>query len=211
MARKDANGSAGPGTFPATDTQTGPEQTGSGQASAEPNGPAQMDPEIAAKVAQLRSSVRENFGKAVMALMMVPRYRSQTLADLQHIVLEPLLRDRLAMAYPPKGDSALAPDVSGFAIWASVSEEVDQRIREQVREGVFPVRLRPEDWNSGQINWLFDVIAPDARTVASVIANFRQLAKEGELRLHPIITRLVDRETREKMGPRQKPVNQPAA
>ena len=198
MARKDANGSTAPGTPP---EGAAPEQAA----------PAQMDPEIAAKVAQLRSSVRENFGKAVMTLMMVPRYRSQTLADLQHIVLEPLLRDRLAMAYPPKGDSALDPDMSGFAIWASVSEEVDARIREQVREGVFPVRLRPEDWNSGSINWLFDVIAPDARTVASVIANFRQLAKEGELRLHPIITRLVDRETLEKMGARQKPVNQPAA
>jgi cytolysin-activating lysine-acyltransferase len=53
------------------------------------------------------------------------------------------------------------------------------------------------------------VIAPDPRTVTSVIANFRQVAKEGELRLHPLITRLVDKETLEKLGARKAPV--PAA
>ena len=39
--------------------------------------------------------------------------------------------------------------------------------------------------------------------VTSVIANFRQLAKEGELRLHPIIARLVDKDTLEKLGARR--------
>jgi hypothetical protein len=44
------------------------------------------------------------------------------------------------------------------------------------------------------------VIASDQRSVASVIANFRQVVKEGALKLHPLITRLVDAETLEKMG-----------
>ena len=50
--------------------------------------------------------------------------------------------------------------LSGIAIWASVSEEVDAKIREQIRAGTFPVRLQSGDWNSGNINWLLDVIAP---------------------------------------------------
>ncbi len=33
-----------------------------------------------------------------------------------------------------------------------------------------------------------------------MIANFRQVVKEGSLRLHPIVTRLVDAETLKKMG-----------
>jgi len=33
-----------------------------------------------------------------------------------------------------------------------------------------------------------------------VIANFKQVVKDGDLRLHPLITRLVDKETLEKMG-----------
>ncbi|MCG7495092.1 toxin-activating lysine-acyltransferase [Thalassobius sp. Cn5-15] len=114
------------------------------------------------------------------ATLPLPRYRHQTLADLQHLVLDPLIRDRLA-------------------IWASVSEEVDAKIR----NGVWPLRLKAEDWASGEISWLIDVIAPDRKTTASVLGNFKQVVKGGDLRLHPIIGRLVDKETLEKMGASQ--------
>ncbi|MBS0124702.1 toxin-activating lysine-acyltransferase [Thetidibacter halocola] len=165
----------------------------------------QMDPEVVRKLAQLRSTLRENFGTAVMAMMMLPRYSNQMLRDLQHLVLDPMLKDRLAFAYPGKTEQKPMSDLAGFAIWASVSDEVDKQIREQIAAGVFPIRLKPEDWTSGQINWLLDVIAPDRATVGSVIANFRQVAKQGELRLHPLIARLVDAETLKKMGARKSP------
>ena len=163
-------------------------------------GAAQLDPEVAKKIAAVRSQVRESFGHVVMAMMMLPRYRNQTIGDLQHLALEPLIRDRIAIAYPGGSqDNALA-DIAGLAIWASVSEEVDARIREQIREGIFPLRLKSEDWLSGDINWLIDVIAPDQAATARVIANFKQVVKQGSLRLHPHITRLVDSETLKKMG-----------
>ncbi|MBS7671669.1 toxin-activating lysine-acyltransferase [Croceicoccus gelatinilyticus] len=173
------------------------------------NGPADksaasLDPEIVAKIASLRSHVRESFGKVVMSMMMLPRYRHQTLADLQHLVLDPLIRDRIAIAQRA-GDEVQANDIAGVAIWASVSAECDARIRNQVKGGAWPIRLKTEDWNSGSINWLIDVIAPDQRATASVIANFRQVVKEGALQLHPIITRLVDAKTLEKMGASKAP------
>ncbi|MDW4548277.1 toxin-activating lysine-acyltransferase [Defluviimonas sp. D31] len=90
--------------------------------------------------------------------------------------------------------------VSPSAIWASVSEEVDAKIRDQIKAGTFPVRLKPEDWQSGNINWLLDVIAPDRKTAGLVIANFRQVVKEGELRLHPHIAGLVEKEMLANMG-----------
>ena len=49
----------------------------------------------------------KGLGKAVTAMMMMPHWRQQALADLQHLVLEPLIRDRDAAAqragtvYPP--------------------------------------------------------------------------------------------------------------
>jgi hemolysin-activating ACP:hemolysin acyltransferase len=178
---------------PPTAVDTAPAPVNGGDAASH-----QIDPEVAKKIAAVRSHVRESFGKVAMAMMMLPRYRNQTLADLQQLVLEPLLRDRVAIAYPGK-DDPLA-DVAGMAIWASVSEEADARIREQIRAGTFPLRLKPEDWNSGEINWLIDVIAPDKRAVANVIANFKQVVKSGNLRLHPLISRLVDEETLKKMG-----------
>lgn len=160
----------------------------------------EVDPDLLKKLSTLRSQVRESFGKVVMAMMGLPRYRHQTLADLQHLVLDPLIRDRIAIAFPAKEQRSELMDISGLAIWASVSQEVDTKIRDQIRSGTWPLRLKSEDWTSGEINWLIDVIAPDRKTVASVLGNFKQVVKDGELRLHPIIARLVDKETLEKMG-----------
>ncbi len=143
--------------------------------------------------------MRESFGKVVMAMMGLPRYRHQSLADLQHLILDPLIRDRVAIAHPAEAKKSELADISGLAIWASVSEEVDAKIREQIKSGTWPVRLKSEDWLSGDINWLIDVIAPDQKTTASVIGNFQQVVKEGELRLHPIIARLVDKDVLERM------------
>ncbi|SDX67534.1 RTX toxin acyltransferase family protein [Ruegeria halocynthiae] len=136
-----------------------------------------------------------------MAFMVLPRYRHQSIADLQHLVLDPLIRDRIAMAYEANEDRA--NDVAGMAIWASVSEQVDKKIREQIKVGVWPLRLKPEDWVSGEFNWLLDVIEPDQKTTMRVLANFKQVAKNGDLRLHPVIGRLVDKETLKKIGASQ--------
>jgi hemolysin-activating ACP:hemolysin acyltransferase len=109
-------------------------------AAAEGAAQPQLDPEIVAKIAGLRSHVRESFGKVVMAMMMLPRYRHQTLGDLQHLVLEPLIRDRIAIAQRA-GEGVQAQDIAGVAIWASVSDEADARLREQIRAGTWPLRL----------------------------------------------------------------------
>ena len=73
------------------------------------------------------------------------------------------------------------------------------KIREQIKTGTFPIRLKPEDWNSGPVNWLLDVIAPDRKSTGQVIANFRQVVKEGDLRIHPQVAGLVDDDMRGKM------------
>jgi cytolysin-activating lysine-acyltransferase len=196
-AKKPAKGKAD--VSEETKAGTGSAASSAGTAG-ETVGEQQLDPELAKKIAALRAHVRESFGKVVMAMMMLPRYRHQTLGDLQHLVLEPLIRDRVAMAYQSGKDQSPQSDIAGVAIWASVSEGVDADIREQIKAGVFPVRLKPDGWNSGKINWLIDVIAPDRKTTAAVIANFKQVVKEGDLRLHPLVTRLVDPETLQKMG-----------
>ena len=168
---------------------------------------AGLDEEMLRKISAVRARLREGFGVVVMGMMTLPRYRHQSLADLQLLVLEPLVRDRIAIAYPGKDESEAdggsgvpGRDITGMAIWASVSESVDAKIREQIRAGAFPVRLKPEEWTSGEINWLLDVIAPDPRTITAVIANFRQVVGQTELRLHPVVARMLDTETLEKLG-----------
>lgn len=176
-----------------------PDKILTAQANISPSAGLSNISEVSVKVAELRAHVRESFAKIVMAMMMLPRYRQQSLGDLQHLVLEPLMNDRIAIAYPASDSLDPASDIAGVAIWASVSETVDASIREQIKAGVFPIRLKSDEWKSGNINWLLDVIAPSEKATASVIANFRQLVKDGDLRLHPVITKLVDSETLSKM------------
>jgi cytolysin-activating lysine-acyltransferase len=85
-------------------------------------------------------------------------------------------------------------------IWASVSEEVDARISEQIKVGVFPVRLKPEDWTSGKINWLLDLVAPLPQHATAVIANFKQAVKGGELLINPLVSPMLDGETLRRIG-----------
>lgn len=183
-----------------TNGKTSKNGTNGASEAAETSKPEQLDPETLQKIATVRSQVRESFGKLAMAMMAMPRYRSQTIGDMQHIILEPLIRDRVAIAYPKDVEDNPLADVAGMAIWASVSEEVDGKIREQIKAGVWPVRLKAEEWNSGEINWLLDVIAGNPKATAQVLTNFRQVVKEGDLRMHPIIGRLVEKDVLEKLG-----------
>jgi cytolysin-activating lysine-acyltransferase len=179
---------------------------GSNGAEATPKTSAQpLDPAMLEKIAAVRAKVNETFGKVALAMMATPRYRHLSIGDLSHLVLDPLIRDRVAIAQPANPgpeDGGLA----GIAIWASVSESVDASIREQIKAGFFPVRLKADDWNSGSNNWLLDVIAPTQKLATSVLANFKQVLKEGDLRIHPLVARLVEPEALKNMGAR--PVDQ---
>ena len=100
-------------------------------------------PSVMAQVAKLRARVHETFGKVALAMVALPRYRHLSSAELAPVLLEPLIRDRVALA--SKGDADDADALAGVVIWASVSDEVDAKIREQIKAGVFPVRLAAAD------------------------------------------------------------------
>jgi hypothetical protein len=51
--------------------------------------------------------------------------------------------------------AAFAFVASAVATWALVSEEVDRRLREQAGRHL---RLRPDEWTSGEIGWLIDAV-----------------------------------------------------
>ena len=151
---------------------------------------------------EIRQRIQAAVGQVALAMIGVPRYRHAAIADLQQLVLEPLIRDRIAIASTKAKHEAdlTGGTLAGIAIWASVSDEVDQKIREQIKAGVFPLRLKPDDWASGEKIWLFDVIAPSRQIASTVLANFKQVAKGGDVRIHPMVARMVDPELLKKMG-----------
>jgi hypothetical protein len=128
--------------------------------------PPLLPPKVRAQIAEMRTRIHTSLGQVVLAMAALPRYRYLSLVDLQAIVpnlreKEPLIRAplqhaSLVVATQKKDEDAAEPleigaldSVAGIAIWASVSTEVDARIRAQVKARVLPVKLKPEDWTSG--------------------------------------------------------------
>ncbi|RUM03843.1 toxin-activating lysine-acyltransferase [Rhizobium chutanense] len=155
-----------------------------------------LSEETKKKLAGAKAALQSTFGQVVLAMTSVPRYRSQMLSDLHHLVVDPLINDRIAIAMPK---SVTGVEPPAIAIWATVSAEVDSRISEQAKAGVFPVRLKPEDWKSGELVWLLDVIAPTRELATMVLTNFHQVAKRAEIKIHPMVAHLVDREVLAKL------------
>lgn len=121
----------------------------------------------------------------------------QSIGDLMHLVIEPMLRDRIAIA--KSGGEGKIEETAGIAIWASVSDEIDAKIREQIQARTFPIRLKADDWASGDTHWLLDVIAPSQKIATAVLANFKQVVKDKPVRIHPIVGQLVDPAALERM------------
>lgn len=175
------------------------------EANAENTDQPNLTPEAREKIAGVKTQVHSSFGQVVLAMSSVPRYRHQSLADLAHLVIDPLVRDCIAIASPQPAEEAdpkavFAP--SAIAIWASVSAEVEAKIREQIKGGAFPVRLKPGEWKSGDKVWLLDVIAPTRELATAVLTGFDQIAKTPSLNIHPVVARLVDPEVVKKLAQR---------
>ncbi len=150
----------------------------------------------------LRSKIQLNVGQITLLMMNAPRYRNQTLADLSHLVLEPLLHDRISIATARPKDSSeggASETLAGIAIWASVSDAVDEKIREQIHGGAFPIRLGKDDWTSGETLWLLDIVASDRKLATAVLANFSQVAGNRPVNIHPFVSRSVEPALLEKL------------
>ena len=86
-------------------------------------------------------------GQVVWLMMNMPQYRHVFLADLEWMVLPPILLNQYRLFHA--GNRAVA-----FAAWAYLSEEAEARL-----QGPNP-RLAPAEWKSGDRLWLIDLHAP---------------------------------------------------
>jgi cytolysin-activating lysine-acyltransferase len=156
--------------------------------------------DILKKVAEVRSKIQSTFGQVVLAMSAVARYRHMMLGDLQQLVIDPLIKDKIVIAMPaaPDKDLAAAAAPATIAVWASLSDDADQRVREQIKAGVFPVWLRAEDWVSSDHVWLLDVIAPSKAMATEVLKSFKQMAKKGEVIIHPVVKRQIEKSVLEE-------------
>jgi hemolysin-activating ACP:hemolysin acyltransferase len=114
------------------------------------------------------------FAQIVSILMHSPRYRHYTLGDLEWLVLPPLLTGQCSVAEAKSKENGASVPVA-VALWASVSAEVDRRLAENLNT---PIRLRPDEWRSGDILWLIDAVG-DRRVVPGLLKQLADTTLKG--------------------------------
>lgn len=149
-----------------------PGMTTSADSSAKPaadhasQAPQKLSEEARQKLAENETQFALNFVRVVSVLARSPRYKHYALTDLEWLVIPPLRTGQCAIL---NAETPGLPVAAALALWASVSSEVDQRLSQNLHA---PIRLRPDEWLSGEILWLIDVVG-DAEAVQQLMEHLK--------------------------------------
>lgn len=117
---------------------------------------SQADPAL--KEAYMKSKMTAaSFGEMVSLLMRSTHYKHYSLAELEWLLLPPLMHNQFLVVEARSKENGASVPV-GLALWAQVSEDVNKRLSENLDR---PIKLRPDEWQSGEIYWLVDMMGED--------------------------------------------------
>jgi|SRR5271166_4173976 len=128
----------------------------------------------AAGTPQRTATVRQAdlaLGQIASVLMRSPQHKHYSLADLEWLVLPAVLSEQFRVA---QAQQSGAPTPVGVALWASVSADVDKRLSDLS----VPARLRPDEWRSGDIPWLMELVC-DARVQQALLKDLGETTFKG--------------------------------
>ncbi len=134
----------------------------------------EVDRELLARRALGAKMMAASFGEIVTVLMRSKTYRHFSLSDLDWLVIPPVLTQQFVLAEARKGEDSI-PAPIGVALWATVSPEVDQKLSSNTTG---PLRLRPDEWKSGDILWLIDAVGPP-QVINGLIDNLHKNVFKG--------------------------------
>lgn len=147
-------------------------ETAAGPAEASANGTAGAEPRRGPDERQGRFA--QSFSQILAVLMRDTQFRNMRLADLEWLVLPPLLAGQVRVAHAPSGRDKFYVPVA-VAVWARVSPEVDRRLAAELDK---PMVLRPAEWTSGDQVWLV-ALAGEANAKATFLPRLAQEQFKG--------------------------------
>ena len=105
-----------------------------------------------------------------------PNAKQLSLADLEWMVLPALQSNQFAVAQAQSKTNGIVAPIA-FALWASVSDDVDQRLAANLTA---PIRLAPPEWTSGSTIWLVEAFG-DRQAISTILANLREKQWKGRV------------------------------
>ena len=165
-----------------------PAQSSNGKGAATPQAQPQPRPGAAASKVRPRDArqarLAQAFAQVVAVLMRDANFRQMRLADLEHLVLPPVMAGQYRLAQVPAGQGrgqrqgqaggVLVP--VAVALWARVSDTIDKRLSESLDK---PMQLGVGDWASGDNVWLM-AVAGDRRAIPKFIDQLSTTEFKGQ-------------------------------
>ena len=128
----------------------------------------------------------QSFSQVIAVLMRDQNFRNMRIADLEWLVLPPIMAGQFRLAHmpaPPRpGEKPRPTDKAGVlvpvavALWARVSPQIDKGLSENLDK---PVRLRTNQWASGDIIWLM-AVAGDRRAIPKFLEQLKEKEFKGQ-------------------------------
>ena len=124
----------------------------------------------------------QTFANIVAVLMRDPNFRNLRLADLEWLVLPPVMAGQFRLAHvQPQPEGGKPQQGGGYvpvavALWARVSPNIDKGLSENLDK---QVRLQPNQWASGDILWLM-AAAGDQRAVPKFLEQLQETEFKGK-------------------------------
>jgi len=106
------------------------------------------------KQAMQSKMLSANFGNIVTMFLQSPGHKHLKLEDLPARIIMPLVNNQFLLAEAYKKDTGFTFPV-GVVLWASVSDEVEQRLSQDLNE---PILLTQDEWTGGDNYWLIESI-----------------------------------------------------
>ena len=132
------------------------------------------NPAAAQLAAAQQARFAKDFSQVVAVLMRDTQYKNLRVADLEWLVLPPLIAGQSRVAMARHGTSGPIIPVAA-ALWARVSDAVDKRLSGNLDK---PPLLRANEWTSGDNIWLI-TLAGSKQALPSLIMDLQKSVLKG--------------------------------
>jgi len=128
--------------------------------------------QVTAAVSKLLSA---SIGDIAVVMSRSPQHKHYTLADIEWMILPAVLTGQYYVAEAASKESGARAPVACIT-WASVSDETDRRLRAASGQRI---RLRPDEWKSGEHVWLVDAVG-NPRAMAGALKGLAEGPFKGK-------------------------------
>lgn len=150
-----------------------------------------LAPEAMKNAAAVSKAVMAAFGEIVTVLMRTQEHRGKSLSDLEWLAVPAVTTGQFALAEAQSKTNGMMAPV-GLVLWASVSPEVDARLRAELASGL---TLKPNEWKSGDILWVVEAVG-DPKILQAML----QRTSQNEWQGRPANLRIRDKDGIVKAG-----------